>query len=131
MKTFEQYIKEAVDFRLGGSQQKGYDKAKTFAELKEGDEFFYISCDISRTEMFAMRIYKLVKKIVSGKILLCYSNNIYDYISIGEYDLDSSLKSDEAYNGHVEIVSTSMEEALEKLNSIWNKPWKEKDFEQY
>ena len=43
MKSFSEYIKEAYSFRLGGSQKKGFDqnKAKTLAELKKGDKFYY------------------------------------------------------------------------------------------
>jgi len=42
MKTFEQYIKEIADFRLGGSQKKGFNqnKFKTFDKLEEGDKFY-------------------------------------------------------------------------------------------
>ena len=43
MKTFEQYIRESVDFRLGGNQQKGFEQTnyKSFAELKKGDKFYW------------------------------------------------------------------------------------------
>ena len=42
MKSFSEYIKEAYNFRLGGSQQKGFDQneVKTFGELEEGDIFY-------------------------------------------------------------------------------------------
>jgi len=40
MRTFEQYIKESVDFRLGGKSSKG-DSIKSFSELKNGDVFYY------------------------------------------------------------------------------------------
>ena len=42
MKSFSEYIKEDYSFRLGGSQQKGFDQteAKTFAELEKGDAVY-------------------------------------------------------------------------------------------
>lgn len=48
MKTFEQYIKETADFRLGGSQKRGFNQKgfKTFDKLEEGDKFYvWISND--------------------------------------------------------------------------------------
>ena len=42
MRTFEQYIDEAYNFRLGGSQQKGFnqEESKTFEELEDGDVLY-------------------------------------------------------------------------------------------
>ena len=47
MKTFSEYISEAVDFRLGGSKNKG-DNAelnKTFEELEKGDVIYLWNFD--------------------------------------------------------------------------------------
>ena len=43
MKTFEQYIREAVDFRLGGKSRKGIENetGKSFGELKIKDKVWY------------------------------------------------------------------------------------------
>jgi len=43
LKTFEQYIREAVDFRLGGKLRKGIDSeiGKSFGELKIKDKVWY------------------------------------------------------------------------------------------
>lgn len=41
MRTFEQYIEESVDFRLGGSNSKGVAAPKTFEELEKGDYLYY------------------------------------------------------------------------------------------
>ena len=48
MKSFSEYIKEAYNFRLGGSQQKGFEqtKVKTLAELEKGD-ICYVYSDYS------------------------------------------------------------------------------------
>lgn len=42
MKSFSEYIRESVDFRLGGKRQNGFEQnnAKSFAELKKGDVFY-------------------------------------------------------------------------------------------
>jgi len=40
MKSFEEYIREAVYFRLGGKGDKGEDLYKTFRELEEGDKIY-------------------------------------------------------------------------------------------
>ena len=42
MKTFKQYIEEAVDFRLGGNKKKGFDqsKVKSFRDLEKGDVIY-------------------------------------------------------------------------------------------
>jgi len=41
MKTFEEYIREAVDFRLGGKANKGEEWHKTFEELEKGDHVYF------------------------------------------------------------------------------------------
>ena len=40
MKSFEQYIRESVDFRLGGKANKGSSQ-KTFNELEVGDTYYF------------------------------------------------------------------------------------------
>ena len=129
-------IKESYSFRLGGSQQKGFEqtKVKTFEELKEDDEIFYIEYDKSRGEMFAMRSYKLVEnRKEDHDIFLYYDKDEYSYFHIeGDKAKKSTLNYHENYNGHViKILSTTMEEALDKINSVSSKTWKEKDFEKY
>ena len=42
MKTFEQYIREAVDFRLGGKSKRGFeDNYRPMRTVKKGDTFYY------------------------------------------------------------------------------------------
>ena len=41
MRSFEQYIAEAYNFRLGGSQQKGFGQSKPLSSLEEGDRLFF------------------------------------------------------------------------------------------
>ncbi len=47
MKTFSEFLKESVDFRLGGSQNKGdnVELIKTFEELKRGDVIYLWNFD--------------------------------------------------------------------------------------
>jgi len=49
MRTFEQYVREAVDFRLGGSKNKG-NLVKTFRELEKGDEIYFYNVDLNKSE---------------------------------------------------------------------------------
>lgn len=48
MKTFTDYIREAVDFRLGGSQNKG-DGIKSFASLVHGDNYWSYKTTLNKT----------------------------------------------------------------------------------
>ena len=40
MRTFEQYIRESYDFRLGGKKRRGF-KDCSFSQLEDGDKFYY------------------------------------------------------------------------------------------
>jgi len=51
MKSFEQYIREAVDFRLGGSTNRG-DVSKPFNELEKGDKIYFYKFDGFDIESF-------------------------------------------------------------------------------
>ena len=58
MKTFEQYIREAVDFRLGGSANKGK-ATKSFKDLEGGDYVYFYEID---------RRKRSASKTVEGRI---------------------------------------------------------------
>jgi len=63
MLNFEQYLKEAFNFRLGGSQQKGLQKAlKTFAELEEGDTFYAASIEFFDEDLDFIYTVKLIEE---------------------------------------------------------------------
>jgi len=71
MKTFEEYIREAVDFRLGGKSKKGEssifneEEAKTFEELEKGDIIYHwIFSKYSYANLKAIKFTKL--KLTSG-----------------------------------------------------------------
>jgi hypothetical protein len=88
MRTFEQYLKEAVDFRLGGKQQKGFDQKKTFADLEEGDAFYYAVYD-TRAEMnyalYYVRQYTFYKREKDGsretKLFITIKGNTKSYFN--------------------------------------------------
>jgi len=53
MKTFKQYIEEAVDFRLGGKADKGVAAPKSFGELEKGDKIY-----LYKFENFNVKSYR-------------------------------------------------------------------------
>ena len=64
MRSFDEYIKESYSFRLGGSQQKGFEqnKVKTFAELTERDVIFYWSKNyLDKTKIIEYPILRIEK----------------------------------------------------------------------
>jgi len=65
MKTFEQYIEEAVDFRLGGKDNKGETIFKTFTELSKGDIFYMYTIN-NETEQIAERKYYFLSIVANG-----------------------------------------------------------------
>lgn len=65
MKTFEQYIEEAVDFRLGGKDNKGETLFKTFTELSNGDIFYMYTIN-NETEEIAERKYYFLSITANG-----------------------------------------------------------------
>ena len=119
MKTFSEYIREAVDFRLGGKQQKGFDqtKVKTFRELVEGDKFYYWS--VSEDTVIELALYKK-PYIKSDELRLEY----YDYVD-GAYYYAYAKDIDNTYSCSgvgAWVVTTSFEEmcriAKEEFNTI-------------
>lgn len=74
MKTFKQYIEESVDFRLGGSSNKGDAAKKTFKDLEKGDSIFiYVYKMKNRKPYIDIIDEKIVTKSVmnsSGEIFL-------------------------------------------------------------
>jgi len=66
MRTFEQYLREAVDFRLGGSSNKGDAAKKSFKDLEKGDSIFIY---IYKTKNRKPYIDIIDEKIVSASVL--------------------------------------------------------------
>lgn len=48
MKTFAEYIEEAVDFRLGGKANKGDEVEPVFKDLRNGDKLYFHEWEMSK-----------------------------------------------------------------------------------
>ena len=70
MKTFSEYIREAVDFRLGGSQNKG-DGIKSFASLLHEDNYWSYKITLNKTlnKISTCEINKFVLEKTSQMIM--------------------------------------------------------------
>ena len=108
MKSFEQYIEEAYNFRLGGSQNKGYEqnKVKTFGDLTVGDSYYV--WDPTRTEVHKFIIKNIEE--TSKAILFYYADESYCCHSISKNKLEESIIE------HIErdYIATSYEAIKEK-----------------
>jgi len=118
MKTFEQYIKETADFRLGGSQKKGFNKNKfkTFDKLEEGDKFYvWVSND--------------EKEVLEMTFSLTYDDpNVKNYITletsedepflINRDDFESSFSYGEL-KGNNWCVATTFDELQETVKRMY------------
>jgi hypothetical protein len=88
MKTFEEYIKEAVDFRLGGSSNKGLNQDKCqfglryirhFQDKKGADGFIALLNEIEDWTDITSKELAAMKK--------CNSNiNMLDYMELSDHD---------------------------------------------
>ena len=60
MKRISDYIKESYNFRLGGSQRKGFDQTevKTFKELEKGDVYYVWTDDYDKDVYFERTLVK-------------------------------------------------------------------------
>ena len=131
MKSFSEYIKEAIDFRLGGSRNKG-ESDKTFEELKEGDAFYYAMYDKREgrdNEVFCIRQYKLGRKEKwndKTKFFFIERGAVASYFAVPNKYLDSTLFMGET-DMSKQITSTDKDEFFEELNKATGGSWSEKD----
>jgi len=124
MRTFEQYIREAVDFRLGGKDGKGEAALKSFRDLERDDiiYYWYISLQKNAVVMHEERHFvgfatnnKVIKTWVdrNGKIVPMYCDVPAD---IKDKDFTAFIAS--YSSGNVHLFSTkklSDEEAVETV----------------
>ena len=108
MKSFEEFVNESVNFRLGGSANKG--GGITFGEL-ERDETFYVYIVPKRKMTIDEKEKRKVKRVSreqDGKLRL-------DYISVGREDWyilvpkdyeNSSRYAQERIPNHLYVFST-------------------------
>ena len=113
MKTFEQYIREAVDFRLGGKQQKGFNQnaeGKNISELKEGDEIYFVA------HYYDARAHKgYIYAVNEG-------TDKYIGFDVSRYDIDFiARRKSSGYHTHPEKIYTMITKFWDKLVAIMNK----------
>jgi hypothetical protein len=75
MRTFEQYIKEAVDFRLGGSANKG-DVLNQFDDLEPGDKLYMYEFDDTLSKIILVNEYTVTSSLnyVNGRFRIRMQN---------------------------------------------------------
>ena len=128
MKSFEQFIEESYNFRLGGSQQKGYDqnRVKKFIELKEGDELYYWHEDNGSK----VKVFKLIEDAhydYDKEIELTFLNT---FRIKGTYHVDQEYEDKEA-TGSKHVVqwclATNFNALVDYAKKMFNKTFTEDD----
>ena len=134
MKTFEKYIREAVDFRLGGSANKGVELHKSFEELEKGDKvYFYGGVEPSKKIISFEDVFE-VSKILSEDPLKFAGKWSKRNIDIGTFSLkhntDKSINilDDTMTRGEVCRVWTTFEMSKEELFDLVSKLGESVDF---
>ena len=118
MKTFKQYIEEGYNFRLGGSQQKGFNQAKSFSELEDGDVFYSWNKDMGETARGCYFSYKTEGRTYSN----LYYNDGERHVIIAKKELDNSfvLPSEVSINtGIMWCIATTFEELQEVVKETF------------
>lgn len=121
MKSFSEYLKEAVDFRLGGCQKKGFDqsKVKSFRDLEKGDVFYFWNKNMGETARERCFSYKIEGPTYSN---LYYDSNGGEFTVIHTKQLDDSfaLPSKTSIDaGSVWCEATSFEELKELVKETF------------
>lgn len=130
MRTFEQYLKEAYNFRLGGKANKG-NLVKTFKELEKGDEIYFYNVDLNKSEC---KKFKYTFDHYGQHSWQSMSNtSIYMFFSrtSGDTELDSigmtkermscSIEVSNVASNYYKIFSTvdlTEEEVIEKVSNM-------------
>lgn len=120
MKTFEQFIKEAVDFRLGGKANKGEEWHKSFEDLEKGDKvYFYGGVEPSKKIIAFEDVFE-VSKILSKdplKFIGKWSKNINIHTFSLKRNTDKPMHvlDDTMVRGEVCRVWTTFEMSKEEL----------------
>ena len=129
MKNFSEFLAEDYSFRLGGSQQKGFDQndRKKFDELKEGDVFYYWS----RYKRLPLKVHfvRLWTSEEKARVVLYYSNGTtIDSCSLHahpEQMLPTSVFSNSEY-----VAATNEVEFTEELKNEFKVDIKSEDIEE-
>ena len=125
MKTFEQYIDEAYNFRLGGSQQKGFEqtKVKTFSELERGDDIYTAHIDGNKLSFSIVRTVERVIEPNKNEDFPKYKINCTNSKNVNieeEYANSSVSFSQQFFNGmvHITINSTNEDEFKDEIRKV-------------
>ena len=130
MKSFNEFLKESYSFRLGGSQQKGFDQnnQKTFAELEEGDHVFSYS---QHNEVLGEFIIKEIFQHDRG-IYFGFTNERFSSVIPKEALNSTSTIVKVTMPNNIEITkiyATSESEFLSAIKEMTNRDYSSKDIE--
>ena len=122
MRTFEQYIEEAYNFRLGGSQKKGFDqtKAKLFKELEKGDIIYWYNKTYDLDE--AVEVLKLdsIDWLTQKRCILYTRNQVERGGRILTIEDDTLDKTSDIVDNYCTCIATNKEEFIETVRKEFN-----------
>ena len=116
MRTFEEYVKESYNFRLGGSQKKGFNQQLTFGQLEKGDTIYHFGGSQLYAVTFLSLEYDKMKKEYS--LYYTFKNQMADHYSL--------IFTEEIKDKHIayqqdNITSTSLEELFDAVKKRYDK----------
>jgi len=119
MRTFKQYIREAVDFRLGGDQKKGFEQniANSLNDIEVGD-ILYFYYNEKHTDL-PLREYKVyeIKKTSQLNIEFYISKDKTASLVISK----KSANDEYAYTRSGSIISVDPDILLEVVKMKYNR----------
>ena len=127
MLSFEQYVNEAYSFRLGGSQNKGYDQneVKTFGELVRGDDLY-----IGYKDKILVCTFLELRNDKENQIKFTYdghSTESFSFTLMKNYEQLVDATIDILDNFTQQYVCTNAEEIVEKVNKKYDTHFKVED----
>ena len=124
MKSFSEYIKESYNFRLGGSQKKGYGQAKekTFAELEDGDKLYSWSSMATNIDFYQIGKISKIKhsSYAPSKMnfyVRSYGNDTIWVSFDDSKQMNTLYKTDDSESL---CIATSFEELQKRVKEIFN-----------
>ena len=127
MKSFSEYIKEAYNFRLGGSQQKGFEqtKKKTFDELEKGDNIYRCHIDFDELKYAEICTFERIDRLKNNEFTIHYKKKndprSDNFMKFGMEELDKTIsikRYDYKNHSSIHIISTNEEDLLSKIYEL-------------
>ena len=120
MKTFKEYIEESYNFRLGGSQKKGFDQNsqteyKTFNELEDGDKF-YAWWGVNDFPIVYEYTFKASYDYTAEELKI--DNSAREIITMPKQDADSTVSYEQGHYKH--CISTNIPDMQKVLKNEFN-----------